>query len=320
MEINKVKIKHIAVSSDLQNNEVLKTITGLFAKEDSQKTESLPKYRFLAGVLDSSKESKNIDNKSIKQVLCYIPTLSEICWDINKNEIETHTKYIFEIPEKCKLDEAVCLMMSAIRIYSDIFFKGKCTQKEKVLILNGANMYGYLALQILKNIDCEVFTSVNSEDESKFLETIFSKKEINIIKAYECDITKAIQNETIGIGVDCIIDCEYFSSSMFKRDIIGMLAPGGRWVTHDFNLQLDPPESLLLFLKNCSINFSFEEASEIYGLEFGKIRLIILEALDLLNEGKIIVSITRSYESIKSYEDSNTNYMNIGSSVITINK
>ncbi|TWW78464.1 Quinone oxidoreductase-like protein 1 [Takifugu flavidus] len=78
------------------------------------------------------------------------------------------------------------------------------------------------------------------------------------------DLLSVVLEETGGLGVDVVVDCgvrlqgeesEERKLLPHKHDIISALAVGGHWVTSHKDLQLDPPDSRLLFLRSASVSF-----------------------------------------------------------------
>jgi len=63
---------------------------------------------------------------------------------------------------------------------------------------------------------------------------------------------------TNDLGVDYILEDEYSCISYTKHDMIHCLAPFGTWVTSS-ELQLDPPDSVLLKLKSATISFMWSQ-------------------------------------------------------------
>ena len=67
-----------------------------------------------------------------------------------------------------------------------------------------------------------------------------------------------------------------------KYQIISCLATGGHWVTLQPDLQLDPPEAILMHLRGASLHFLFPGVWSLSGREQG----VLLGALqDLMTTG-----------------------------------
>ena len=87
-------------------------------------------------------------------------------------------------------------------------------------------------------------------------------------------LAEVVLKETGGLGVDCVLEtCSGDESPEFtKHDIVTVLAAGGRWVTTQQNLQLDPPHSHLLFLKGATMSFLFPSVWLLSSSQIGRYR------------------------------------------------
>uniref|UniRef100_H2YYI7 Uncharacterized protein n=1 Tax=Ciona savignyi TaxID=51511 RepID=H2YYI7_CIOSA len=98
----------------------------------------------------------------------------------------------------------------------------------------------------------------------------------------------SILDETGGLGVSCVVDNgvlpnhenpeEHGWKKPLKHDLISCLGVSGRWVTSQHNVQLDPPDSELLHLKNASVCHLFPEALILSCLHQDKL-LHVMEAV-----------------------------------------
>nr|XP_014130424.1 quinone oxidoreductase-like protein 1 [Zonotrichia albicollis] len=70
-----------------------------------------------------------------------------------------------------------------------------------------------------------------------------------------------------------------------KHDIITLLGVGGRWITTERNLQLDPPDSHSLFLKGATVSFLNEEVWNLSNVQQGKYLAILEDIMDKLSNG-----------------------------------
>ena len=122
-------------------------------------------------------------------------------------------------------------------------------------------------------------------------------------------VLKSVLDETNGVGVDCVIDvrCHDDVSSDWnnnnksessdsviiaatQRDIISCLATGGKWITNDAQLQLDPPESEVLFLKGASISFLFDHWL-LCPSQVGRFHHVVRESLRLIEAKTVGVDV-----------------------------
>jgi len=311
MSNQKISIKHIAVTSETLKSPYENFLSGLIGS--TKQDLNLNKYRFLGGTISEE------DNK--KYILAYIPILSSIKIDLNDKPFVVEVPSIYTINPPPDVDPKLCLsvFIASLRIYSALYLKGKCVENEKVLILNSASCWGYLACQLASLTGCQVFAEVNSPSHLSFLKKVSTSfRHQKIFQSSQENLGEIINEETLGTGVDCVIDFYPTHTPESKRNIIESLAVGGRWVTIDDQIQLDLPESQCLFYKNGSLNFLFDEAYEVFGMELGKVKNIMEEALEKLKEGKFSVFIENEYNSIKEFEENLLNDTKFGSSIINL--
>jgi len=119
--------------------------------------------------------------------------------------------------------------------------------------------------------------------------------------------------ESGGLGVDCIVDDgvimfpneeddltlspirrRQVKTLPTKHEIISALAVGGRWVTRQMDLQIDPPDSSLLSLKAASICYLNESVWTLSCNQQGRYQHILRDIIQKLADGIIKPNITRS--------------------------
>ncbi|XP_053858276.1 quinone oxidoreductase-like protein 1 isoform X1 [Vidua macroura] len=109
------------------------------------------------------------------------------------------------------------------------------------------------------------------------------------------DVAESCLEETGGLGVDIVLDAgvrlysaedEPASKSQLlphKHDIITLLGVGGRWITTERNLQLDPPDSHSLFLKGATVSFLNDEIWNLSSVQQGKYLTILEDIMEKLS-------------------------------------
>ncbi|KAG9486206.1 hypothetical protein GDO78_009001 [Eleutherodactylus coqui] len=101
------------------------------------------------------------------------------------------------------------------------------------------------------------------------------------------NLTEKGIEETGGLGFDIIVDAGVILYNTedsvtkptllpHKHEIISLLSVGGRWVTREQHLQLDPPDSNILFLKGASLSYLNEETWNLSSSQQGKYLHILL--------------------------------------------
>ena len=75
-----------------------------------------------------------------------------------------------------------------------------------------------------------------------------------------------------------------------KKQILSSLSLGGRWVTSQDNLQLDPPDTHTLFMKGASLSFLFSDIWSLSGFSQGKYLHILNSLMNKLEANTITPS------------------------------
>ena len=109
--------------------------------------------------------------------------------------------------------------------------------------------------------------------------------------------------ETGGLGVDAILDNlgSTRKQGYTKKELEQVLGVFGKWATTDSSLQLDPPESKKLYIKNNSLSFVFEHSWLLSSTQIGRYLHILKELMQKLDnqELKAPKTITFQLEKIK---------------------
>lgn len=78
-----------------------------------------------------------------------------------------------------------------------------------------------------------------------------------------------------------------------KHDIISCLAVGGRWVTSQHDLQLDPPNSLQLFFRSASLSFLFDQSWTMSAAQQGRWLHVVEDIMKHLESSSIKPHVAR---------------------------
>ncbi|XP_004209592.2 quinone oxidoreductase-like protein 1 isoform X1 [Hydra vulgaris] len=176
-------------------------------------------------------------------------------------------------PESVSHLDASCSIGDGVKAYTALFYQAKLLSNETILIFGASKGYGILAVQLAKSLRAKVIVIGASDEEMEFFKSMQPKPDCIIdMRTKNCDLINICMEETGGIGIDCIIDdgVEMYSDEFkeaktafkflpSKHELITCLAAGGRWITTQSDLQVDPPDSETLFLKCASIHFLFED-------------------------------------------------------------
>ncbi|XP_071956048.1 quinone oxidoreductase-like protein 1 [Antedon mediterranea] len=209
-------------------------------------------------------------------------------------------------PKRVEFDEAVACLYEGVRAYTALQIQARMCAGETLLVIDGATPNGSTLIQLAQNWGAKVIATVNSQEEKLFLETF--KPPLTSIVDVSNGKTNTIRSvcleETGGLGMDIIVDS---GVNMFpdqdddvaqklnlptKHELISSLAVCGRWVTSQRDLQIDPPNSQLLFLKNGSVSYLFPSAWTLSSNQQGRYLHIMRDVLNKLASGVIKPSIS----------------------------
>ncbi|XP_072178662.1 quinone oxidoreductase-like protein 1 [Diadema setosum] len=213
-------------------------------------------------------------------------------------------------PPKVSYKAAAACIGEGVKMYTALRYLGHVCGGETVLIMDGARPAGFIGVQLAQEWGSKVITTASSETARMVLESV--KPEIAHVVDRSERKRFAILNECLedtgGLGVDCIIDdgvtmypneveeagqSPKGDSSRSKRslpekhEVISTLGIGGRWVTSQRNLQLDPPDSRLLQLKGASVCFLNDATWTLASHKQGKYLHILRDIMQKLEKGTL---------------------------------
>eukprot|EP00057_Strongylocentrotus_purpuratus_P004586 XP_003729008.1 PREDICTED: quinone oxidoreductase-like protein 1 isoform X1 [Strongylocentrotus purpuratus] len=223
--------------------------------------------------------------------------------------------YLVLKPGKVSYRDAASCIGEGMKMYTALRYLGHLEGGETILIMDGARPAGYIGIQLAQGWGAKVITTTASEEERSLLENM--KPELaHVIDTSESKrfaVLNECLEDTGGLGVDCIldngvnmypneIDEEAGQSPKSKRKtdlpekhkVISALGVGGRWVTSQRDLQLDPPDSRLLQLKGASVCFLNDSIWTLSSHKLGKYLHILRDIMQKLEQGKLRPPIVKS--------------------------
>ncbi|XP_065151485.1 quinone oxidoreductase-like protein 1 [Paramisgurnus dabryanus] len=198
-------------------------------------------------------------------------------------------------PAKVSWFEAAAVMKDGVRAYTALHTLARMAVGQTVLVLDGASPFGVLAIQLAHYHGVKVIATALSPEDQKFLEE-FRPSVARVIRAWDPkdDFVDSCLEETGGLGVDIIVDsgvkmfeeeAEAQRHLPHKHDIITLLSVGGHWVTTEQNLQMDPPDSHIMFMKAASLSFLNEEVWTASRSKQGRYLHIMKDVVEKLSMG-----------------------------------
>lgn len=139
--------------------------------------------------------------------------------------VVTRHDQVMSIPEKLSYDEAATIPEAALTAYQCLFWHGKLSKDESVLIHAGASGVGMAAIKLAKLAGAkDIIVTAGTDEKIKKCKSLGATLGINY---RESDFQSAVQSATNGRGVDIILD--FVGGSYWERNL-GSLALDGRWV------------------------------------------------------------------------------------------
>ncbi|XP_077351625.1 quinone oxidoreductase-like protein 1 isoform X2 [Festucalex cinctus] len=198
--------------------------------------------------------------------------LDSVCSGLS-DVIDINEQYLVSKPEKLSCTSVAAALEDGLRAYSALHTHAHMAAGQTLLVVDGASSFGLMCIQLASYHGVKVLTTSHSEEQHVFLEQL-RPRVVRVIPVYKnpSELLPAIMEETGGLGVDIVVDqgvslqeqerpekdqAEETEATFLphKHDIISMLAVGGHWVTSQQDMQLDPPDSRLMFLKSASVSF-----------------------------------------------------------------
>ncbi|KAM4797415.1 quinone oxidoreductase-like protein 1 isoform 1-T2 [Rhinophrynus dorsalis] len=215
--------------------------------------------------------------------------LCEVLW--------VHEHHLVLKPEKVSWVESAGTVRDGLCAYTALHSLAHLGPGKSVLVMDAASPLGTLAVQLSQHRGATVIATVDSEENKMYLEKLRPNlaRVINMSKG-KVDIAESCLEETGGLGVDIVLDAGvrlYNEEDSItkpqilphKHDIVTLLSAGSHWVTREQHLQLDPPDSHLLFLKGASLSFLNDEIWNLSNAQQGKSSHILKDVMDKLSTG-----------------------------------
>lgn len=207
-------------------------------------------------------------------------------------------------PRMLNFEDAAAGIGDCVRAYTALHYQAQVCAGDTVLVLDGASSFGSVAVQLARQWGAKVIASVTSHAEKLYLESLNPPVgQIIELNQRSNILVSSVMEETGGLGVDVVIDngvklytneedCNLPSErrkypTPHKHEVISCLGIGGKWVTSQFDLQLDPPDCQQLFLRGGSVNFLFDQAWTLSYAQQGRYQHILHDVIDKLDRGYI---------------------------------
>ncbi|XP_039308603.1 fatty acid synthase isoform X2 [Solenopsis invicta] len=159
----------------------------------------------------------------------------------------------WKIPDAWTFEEAATVPCIYSTAYLALYIYGKMKKGNKILIHSGTGGVGQAAIQLALKEECEVFTTVGTNDKHNFIKKIFPTiLDDHIGNSRDTSFEQMIMRQTNGRGVDIVLN------SLAEEKLIASvrcLAQNGRFLEiGKFDLLSNNPLSIFAFKKGISFH------------------------------------------------------------------
>jgi len=177
----------------------------------------------------------------------------------------TDSDFLWEVPDKWTLQEAVTIPIAYMTSYYALFIRGRLKTGESILIHAGSGGVGQASITLALHIGCTVFTTVGTLEKREYLKKKFPQlTDRHIGNSRNTSFEELILTETQGRGVDIVLN------SLTEEKLqasIRCLAVNGRFLEiGKYDLSKNHHIGMSIFLKNITfhgilLDMLFEEDS-----------------------------------------------------------
>jgi NADPH:quinone reductase-like Zn-dependent oxidoreductase len=226
------------------------------------------KFRIFSGTVLSC-DSYSLLYSQGSQVIGYAP-LMHVRLRIEENMMiaTVPEEYLTTKPADISHENSVLGLATVLRTLNALHYSISVLQNESILILGSSDQ---VPIQVSMSLGLNVY--------------YYGKEDYKLKAIKVSELPESILTETGGLGVNYILDFNAFHDSNSKKNILDCLGIRGKWATSNQNLQIDPPESYQLFMRNASICWFNEDIWTHSGTDHGKFLHLINTALKYLKEG-----------------------------------
>ena len=188
---------------------------------------------------------------------------------------------VFKLPDSLPFDVAASILVPGITAYRALVDIAHIEEGEKVLIHAAASSVGQLAIQIAKMKGADIFATISSSQEKKFLVDTLGINESHIFSSRNTSFAKAVLRSTEGNGVDVVLNSlsgsDVLQASCECTARYGRLVEIGR-----ANIEANAALPMAMFARN--ITFSAVDPVDLTPKITAR---LLKETIELLEQSKI---------------------------------
>jgi len=207
-----------------------------------------------------------------------------------------------KIPDALAAQPHACAaaIRAGVQAYTALYYQHRLCAGDTVLVCEGTTESRQVMIQLARHWGAKVIATVTSPLAAQRLEHESAVSNVIDLSVRGTALVPSVMEVTGGLGVDCIIDAgalkpasDEGGSAPTKHQLLTCLAAGGKWVTMVPDLQLDPPDSQLLYFKGASLCFLNEQTWALSGAQQGRFLHIMGDLAAKLAAGVVKPSVSK---------------------------
>ncbi|KAJ5888770.1 Acyl transferase/acyl hydrolase/lysophospholipase [Penicillium taxi] len=183
--------------------------------------------------LNPSTEASGVVKTVGSAVKCFIPgnRVIVLTGDQHRSCLRTLVRLdeslVVDLPTRISFSEGAALPFIFATAIHGLAHTARLSEKDIVLIPNGASALGQAAIQYANIVKAKIFTTVKTPEDKAFLADAFEIPEDNIFSSNDLSFIKGVMRCTKGTGVDVIFNT---LASEAQLEMFVVLAPFGRFI------------------------------------------------------------------------------------------
>ncbi|XP_015922805.1 fatty acid synthase isoform X1 [Parasteatoda tepidariorum] len=161
--------------------------------------------------------------------------------------------FVIDVPDEWSLEQAATVPVAYATAFYALIIRGGLCKGQSILIHSATGGVGLAAIRIAIHYECEIFVSVGTELNRKYLRKLFPQlKEENILNSRENDFEMMIKNRTKGKGVELVLNS--VADGTFQASLRCLAKHGHFLDIGQYDLSQNRNLGLKIFLNNISFD------------------------------------------------------------------
>ncbi|CAB3366205.1 Hypothetical predicted protein [Cloeon dipterum] len=196
---------------------------------------------------------------------------------------------IVPIRDSVSFVEASATIGEAVKVYTSLHYLGRLNTSDTVLLIGGSVSIINMFIQLTHHWNARIIiATANSSEAKQQIDNEFLRLASFIDVGWK-ELKSKVMFETGDLGADIIVNL--MSSSKINvpslHEVISCLSVGGRLISANPQLQLDPPQSRQLMLRCASVGFLFDQAWNLSSAQQGRYQHILMDIMEKVATGTV---------------------------------